>query len=253
MTLEEALTAGFQRWLEAAVSSERATVTNLTVDPYVTSMRYPWQAVEGMIQAESGEVTTSDPSQRFVDLQRAGLVTGTYNNCALSDLGGVVLGGWRHHGVLDQSGEAKELEFARSVVLAEAAAKSGIALYREAMAWWALMRSHRPAAEWFSDEWSLIAATYFCVERVGYSPYNVMLAAGCPLWASKADLEAWATQTVPSGWSTSRLGVVLKRIDDNAARGRGKVRFYQALEAVSIRNEGASEAELRAAFAGWGV
>lgn len=254
MTPEQALTGGFQRWLEATVPSKSASVKTETVDPYASSMRYPWQIVEGMRQARSGSIVTSDPPQRFGDLQRAGLLFGSAASANLTPLGEAVLTAWERHDLLDQTGEARHLDFARSVVMVDAAWKLREARYLDMLLWWSGRRSERPAADWFGDDWSLVAATYFGLQQDNYNPYRVMVAAGTPHWAHRDDLRAWASaMPKPSGWPKSRLGVVLDRIDGIASRSGGKIRFYQALEAVTLRNDGMSAADLKTTFLTWGI
>lgn len=250
----EALTEGFQRWLDEAVPGEIANVTAEVLDPYRSSMRYPWQVREGLVQVrDNGAVTTPDPTQRFGDMHAAGLVVGSATTSELTSLGEAVLTAWDKYGVLDPPGSARELDFARNVIYLTTALRLGTQMYLEMFDRWRSLRRDLPATDWFANPWSLIAASYFAVERVGYNPYRVMLAAGCPIWAHKTDLEEWATVDVPPTWTRSRLGVVLKRIADTEQRGRGKLRFYQALEAVCLRDEKMPIDILKATFESWGV
>ena len=254
MTPEEALTAGFQTWLESAVSAESRPVASRTVHPFASSMRYPWQIVEGMRHAAEGEITTDDPSQRFGDLQRAGLVDGSHAVTGLTQLGESVVNEWKRHGLFDQTGNAENIAFARSVVLVDAAWKQQSARYIEMLNWWRARRRERRPEEWYDDRWALVAAAYLTVQHNGYTPHDVMLAAGVPYWNHREELDAWAeTMSVPTGWGKSRLAVVLHRIGSNASRAGGTVPFMQALEAVTLRNEGVTGTSLRAQMTDWGL
>lgn len=254
MTPEEALTTGFQTWLDATVTSERGNVTPAPFDPYGSSMRYGWQLVEGMLHARQGAVTTSDPAQRFGDLKSHGLVSGSHNHAALTTLGEQVVEEWGALGLLDPLQEPS-FDFPRNVVLSKAVLASGAQGYEAMLATWRELRADRPAADWFGDPWGVTAASYFYVERVGYNPYRVMNAAGCPVWTAKADLQSWAAaMPLPDpSWTKSRLGVVLSRIDSYSSRATTKIRFYQSLEAVILHNEGKTPADLKTTFASWGL
>jgi hypothetical protein len=250
----EALTEGFQRWLDEAVPSETANVKSEVLDPYRSSMRYPSQVREGLVQVrDNSAITTADPPQRFGDMHNAELVVGSPTTSELTPLGDAVVTAWNKYGVLDPPGTARELDFARSVIYLTTALRLSTQIYLDMLERWRSLRRDRPAVEWFADPWSPVAASYFRVERVGYNPYKVMLAAGCPIWAHRSDLEDWATVNVPPGWTRSRLGVVLKRIADHGQHVRGKFRFYQALEAVCLRDEKVPADTLKATFKNWGV
>lgn len=253
MTPGEALTKGFQKWLEATVSSERGNVTPAPFDPYGSSMRYAWQLVEGLLQSKDGAVTTSDPSQRFGDLKSLELVAGSHATARLTPLGVRVVEEWSALGLLSPLNDAT-LDFPRNVVLSNAALASNVGKYVDMLATWRELRSDRVPEEWFADPWGVTAAAYFYAERDGYNPYRVMNSAGCPPWDHKADLYSWAgTMRKPSGWKKSRLEVVLARVDSYSSRATTRIRFYQSLEAVILRDEGRSAADLRSKFLSWGL
>lgn len=259
MTPEEALTHGFQRWLDAAIVREQHARVSLEVlDPYATSMRSAEHVRNALVQVADGSLATAggDTTQKLADLRSMGLAEGTVTASALSPFGAAVMTAWGRLGILDHvAGDAKRFEFPRNVALVITALDLSYGDYVTWFRRWQALRSDRPADEWFDDVWGLTAAAYLRYERAGYTPYDVMVAAGCPHWKHRADLEAWASRmSKPKGWSKSRLAVLLDdRVEGTATRARAKVLFCRAMEAVTLQREGMSAAGLRETFIRWGV
>ncbi|MET9316861.1 hypothetical protein ABZX12_34015 [Kribbella sp. NPDC003505] len=259
MTPEEALTEGFQKWLDATVPAETgAKVTWEKIDPYVTSTRSAEFLADGVARIKAGTLRASPgrPQQRLTDLAGAALATGGLAAPALTPLGAAVAAAWARHDILQlSSNDAKRYEFSRNVVLVETALRRRELPYVEWFRHWRRLRTDRPAGDWFGDVWGLTLAAYLRVRRGGYHPYDVMVAAGCPPWKHRSDLEHWsATMRRPAGWSRSRLSVLLAdRVGDTASRAGAKVMFCRAMEAVCLKREGASSEQLHNTFTAWGV
>ena len=125
MTPEEALTEGFQKWLEATITSETgAHVSWQRLDPYATSTRSAEFLVDGVVRVQSHTLHSSPgrAQQRLTDLGNAGLATGSLASPELTLLGQVAAAAWARHGILNlDPDDSKRYEFPRNVILIEAA------------------------------------------------------------------------------------------------------------------------------------
>jgi hypothetical protein len=252
LSAKTALTEGFQRWLEAFVASETGRVSpGRKLDPFGTSTRNVDILAGALLPVEAGQalqgLSTRTRDQRLIDMRAMGLIEGSGGTPTLTEMGSQVVDGWRALGI-DNGDDAHGL--ARCIVLAKAG--TGVDAYDDMARFWRELVSMRPAQEWFVDNWGLAAAPYLVREFDGYAPFRVMQAAGIAPWDQKADLESWAaSMPSPSGWSESRLAVLLRRIGDVETRLGGRVIYCQALEAIRLASR--EPADVAVAMAEWGV
>lgn len=260
MDAKEALTEGFQRWLDAALPSPSQRFSFESVDPFATSTRSANKLIAGLQAVKNGDLPKAfnDASQKLADLGSAGLAQGhitSQGGFTLTPLGRDVLDRLKDADLIDvQPSDASKYEMPRSLVLLRCGLKAQVLLYQTLLERWRLLRSHRPAGEWFGDPWGLTAAQYFLKGRRGYSPYRVMIAAGCSPWEQRASLEEWADATPPApGISETRLAGLLRRIEDGATRAKSRIAFCQAMEVDLLQSEGASRKTLEVQMLSWGI
>lgn len=250
--MKEALTEGFQRWLEdVSPDSERGSLSpGRTLDPYATSMRTSKNFVADLISvADGGQLVANDTVQRFADLRRADLVQGDHNAPALTDLGDAVLNKWRQLGIANEDGD---YEVPRAIVLARLGSERP-SNFREMRQFWSELRQMRLPKQWFENPHGLYLVSYLDRPSAdGYRPLSVLEAAGVEGWDDMATWESWAGEfQAPAGWEESRLHKLIRTVEGFATRPLGRVTFCQALEAVHLAQ--VAPAELESALTDWGI
>ena len=253
------MTQGFQKWLEQAITAEsNSKVRWEKIDPYVTSTRSAEFVAGGLLAIRDGQLESISgrPQQRLTDLNGASLAGGTVTAPTLTPLGTALHAVWNKYGILDLApAEAKRYEFPRNLLLVETALDMRVPQYLEWFQRWKELRADRPAEEWLNDPWGLTLAAYLRVPHGNYNPYRVLLAAGCPPWLHKRDLEDWGSlMPVPDGWVKSRLSVLLsERVHDTATRANAKITFCRAMEAACLKRDGVPVSQLKKKFQSWEV
>lgn len=250
--MQQALTEGFQRWLEdVSPDSERGSLSpGRNLDPYTTSMRTSKNFVADLISiADDAQLVASDTTQRFADLRRADLVQGDHNTPALTDLGDAVLHKWLQLGIAN---EDEAYEVPRAIVLARLGSERSES-YREMRQFWNELRQVRPPRQWFDNPHGLYLVSYLDRPSTdGYRPLAVLEAAGVDGWDDMATWESWAEELeAPAGWQESRLHKLIRTVEGFASRSRGRVTFCQALEAVHLAQT--APGELESALTDWGI
>ena len=250
--MREALTEGFQRWLDdVSPNSENGSLSpGRILDPYATSMRTSKNFVPDLISiADDGHLVSNDATQRFADLRRADLVQGDHNSPELTDLGDAVLTKWRQLGIAN---EDDKYEVPRAIVLARLGSERS-QFYRDMRQFWGELRKVRPPGQWFDNPHGLYLVSYLDRPSAGgYRPLAVLEAAGVEGWDDMATWEEWAGDfSAPDGWQESRLHKLIRTVNGFASRARGRVTFCQALEAVHLAQ--AAPVELGPALTDWGI
>lgn len=250
MDTKEALTEGFQRWLEAVVPSQNPSLRFRHLDPFGSSTRSVDALLETMLRAESGDFGNwSDRTrdQKFIDLRAVKLGVSTTASTSLSPIGQAVLDRWRQLGIADPGDGCA---VARCVVLALHTSSDD--WYVGMTEFWNHLRAIRPPHAWFDDPWSLAAAPYLSNLAVGYNPFEVMRSAGLAPWEQKEHLASWAaSMSPPAGWQQSRLSVLMDRIAQFESRPGGRKAYCQALEAIRMSQHDLSA--LQTALTQWGI
>lgn len=258
MVLREQLTDGFQRWLEATITSPAgAKVSLFDIDPYRSSTRSIAKALETMRHIDDGTLLTQTPkmaSQRLADTRHTRLVSGDVERPAITPLGRSFKRTLEAHGLweIDPS-DAETLELPRNIALLLRALDMKTPDYREYLSRWRYLRALRSAQDWFDDPDGLVMALVFNVQRAGFTPLKVMLAAGVPPWQHKDELQDWSNEmAAPDGWNESQLAVLLRdRVQTAVSRIGPRRRFHQAMEAICQQGEGATAPTLRKKIEGW--
>lgn len=258
MVLREQLTDGFQRWLEATITAPAgAKVSSFDIDPYRSSTRSIAKALETMRHIENGTLQNQTPKmagQRLADTRHTGLVSGDVDNPTITSLGRSFRRTLEAHGLWEiEATDADALELARNIALFRRALDMNHPDYRQYLSRWRYLRTLRSAQEWFDDPDGLVMSLVFNVERAGFTPLKVMLAAGVPPWLYKEELKDWSNEMpIPNEWSESQLAVLLRdRVQTAATRIGPRRRFHQAMEAVCLQGEGATTVRLRKKIEGW--
>lgn len=235
MTPRQALTTGFEQWLEhrlgAAVPLSKIT-PGQTLWPYGTSFRDSKQASRRLTAIEHAQpLSGKRPEQVFIDFRSCGLVEESRPD-RLSRLGERALAEWRRLGV-DNDDQAHEV--VRSAVLCRQALLMGVDAYRERFRFWIALRQVRAPAAWFADPEGLVLVTYLNADDPrGYNPFKVLAALGGD-FPDFADWQAWAaSMTTPAGWPSSRLALLLRPVVGLATRSFGSVTYCRAMEAVYL-------------------
>ncbi|MEV7873179.1 hypothetical protein [Microbacterium sp. NPDC089188] len=258
MVLREQLTDGFQRWLNATITAPAgAKVSLFDIDPYRSSTRSIAKALETMRHIEAGTLLTQTAKmagQRLADTRHTRLVAGDVDQPAITPLGRSFKRTLEAHAIWELDDEdAERHELPRNIALLLRALDMNTSAYQEYLSRWRYLRTLRPAQEWFDDPDGLIMSLVFNVERVGFTPLRVMLAAGVPPWQHKAELKTWSNEmAIPDGWDESRLAVLLRdRVQAAVARIGPRRRFHQAMEAVCQRGEGVTAPALGKVIEEW--